>query len=437
MDIIEIITKKKKGKSLSQEEIEFFVKGFCGGNIADYQASALLMAICIKGMDEEETYLLTKAMTESGKRADLTGIEGIKVDKHSTGGVGDALTLTLAPSLACCGVKVAKLSGRGLSFTGGTVDKLLSIPRLRTDFSQEEFIEIVKHAGLCVSGQSADLAPADKKLYALRDVTATVDCIPLIASSIMSKKLASGADVLLLDVKYGKGAFMKSKGGALKLAQSMTDIGKRAGLKTAALITSMMQPLCQKIGNSLEIMGALEVLNGARNRLYEQTCICGGYILDMALNCGAAKGKERIEKALLSKEAYKKFLIMVKAQGGDTSYIENPSKLPLGQKQEIYASKNGYVSSMDTQQIGLTLVNLGGGRKTKEDIIDSGVGVELYIKLGDKVRQGQKIAAIYHNGKNVEQCLCGLTKSLTISSKKPLPQKDIYAFVDEKGVTYL
>lgn len=437
MDIIEIITKKKKGKSLSQQEIDFFIKDFCGEKIADYQAAALLMAVCLKGMDGQETFFLTKAMTKSGKIADLSAIKGVKVDKHSTGGVGDGVTLVLAPALACCGVKVAKLSGRGLSFTGGTVDKLESIPNLRTDFCQEEFREIVERVGLCVASQSGELAPADKKLYALRDVTGTVDSIPLIASSIMSKKLACGADVLLLDVKYGNGAFMKTKSSALKLAKSMVEIGLKEGIKTAAVITGMEQPLAQKIGNSLEIMGAIEVLKGARNRLYEEVCILGGYILDMALNCGKEKGIDLIKDALLSGAAYDKFLTMVKSQGGDVGYVENPEKLPLGEKIEIFSLKSGYLSAVKTQQIGLTLVNLGGGRKFKEDKIDSGVGIELYVQLGDKVEKGQKLAAMYHNGKNTQQCLKDLSDSLIISSKKPSLQKDIYAFVDAKGITYL
>lgn len=437
MDIIEIITKKKKGKSLSQQEIEFFVKGFCGGSIVDYQTAALLMAVCLKGMDAQETYFLTKAMAQSGKMADLSAIRGVKVDKHSTGGVGDSVTLVLAPALACCGVKVAKLSGRGLSFTGGTVDKLESIPNLRTDFSQEEFREIVEGVGICVASQSGELAPADKKLYALRDVTGTVDSIPLIASSIMSKKIACGADILLLDVKYGDGAFMKNKSFALKLAQSMVEIGLNEGIKTAAVITGMEQPLAQKIGNSLEIMGAIEIFKGALNRLYDEVCLLGGYILDMALNCGKEKGIDLIKDALSSGAAYDKFLTMVKAQGGDVSYVKNPEKMPLGKKIEICASKSGYLSAIKTQQIGLTLVNLGGGRKQKEDKIDSGVGIELLVQLGDKITKGQKLAAMHHNGKNTEQCLKDLSDSLIISSKKPILQKDIYAFVDAKGITYL
>ncbi|MCM1043865.1 MAG: thymidine phosphorylase, partial [Corallococcus sp.] len=352
MTILDIIEKKKNKQTLTREEIRFFVNGVTDGSIPDYQVSALLMAIVLNGMNDDETFDLTDAMLHSGDIMDMSAIGGRIVDKHSTGGVGDSTTLALAPILSCCGVKVAKMSGRGLGFTGGTLDKLESIPGFNVYLSENDFFSIVKKVGCAVVGQTANLAPADKKLYALRDVTGTVDCIPLICSSVMSKKLASGSDTILLDVKYGSGAFMRDKESALQLAQKMVTIGTRAGKAIGALITDMEQPLSNHIGNALEIIGIIDVLHGVRNRLYFELKEVAVKLLSLTHLYDDETAKQAFDNALDSGKAFDKFVEMVKAQGGDIEYILHPEKFILGKKETLFAESNGYVSEIATSDIG-------------------------------------------------------------------------------------
>ncbi|MEG1528681.1 MAG: thymidine phosphorylase [Clostridia bacterium] len=437
MRAYDIIDKKRLGKILTQQEIDYMVNGFTNGEIPDYQMSALLMAICTKGMDEHETYYLTNTMLNSGDKMDMSKINGIVVDKHSTGGVGDTVTLVLAPVLACCGVKLAKLSGRGLGFTGGTIDKLESIPGFDTSLDEDKFFDIVNSIGCAVIGQTKNLVPADKKLYALRDVTATVSSLPLICSSIMSKKLASGANTILLDVKYGQGAFMKTPKLAVKLAELMVKIGSLAGKKVSALVTDMEQPLSQKIGNSIEVISAVEVLSGQKNRLYNEMKELGGKLLSMACSIDEQTAQTKIELAISSGKALQKFIDMVKAQSGDSSYITDTSKFALGEVQNIYTNKNGYVYSFLTQQLGNALTLLGGGRIVKTDSIDNSVGIEIYHAIGDKVNKGDKIATIYHANKNLDQVTKMVTDSIIIKSSLPKQHKIAYAYVSSDGVKYM
>lgn len=434
MRAYDIIEKKRKGEKLTKEEIEFFCLGFVNDNIPDYQMSALLMAICINGMDGEETFNLTNAMLHSGETMDMSDIKGIVVDKHSTGGVGDTTTLALAPILACCGVKCAKMSGRGLGFTGGTIDKLESIKGFNTSLTERQFFDTVNNVGCAVVGQTQNLVPADKKMYALRDVTATIDSLPLICSSIMSKKLASGAHCILLDVKYGEGAFMKTPEQALELSKAMVDIGNRAGRKISALITDMSQPLSQKIGNSIEVISAVEVLKGEQNRLSHEIKEVGSRLLASTGLYSQADAQKKIEEVISSGKAFDKFVEMVKAQGGDASYIENTEKFRLGTPYSVTAEKDGYIYSMKTNDIGNALVLLGGGRIVKSDLIDNSVGIELKVLLGDKVKKGQTIATIYHNEKGLREARSLIVSAINISSKKPPENKLAYAYVTADGV---
>ncbi|MEG2159163.1 MAG: thymidine phosphorylase, partial [Clostridia bacterium] len=390
-------------------------------------------AIRLNGMTDEETFFLTDSMLHSGDIVDLSAIDGLIVDKHSTGGVGDSTTLALAPILACCGVKVAKMSGRGLGFTGGTLDKLESIPHLTTQLTDSEFINTVNSVGCAVIGQTADLVPADKKLYSLRDVTGTVDSIPLICSSIMSKKLASGSNIILLDVKYGAGAFMKTAEDAVNLAEKMVTIGTLAGKTMGALITTMEQPLSSHIGNSLEIIGIIDVLNGARNRLYEE-------IKEVAIRllvlCGRTEtdSEMQFEKAISSGNAKQKLIDMVNAQHGDSSYITHPEKFKLGALLGVISNESGYVSSIDTANLGLSSSLLGGGRMKKDDIIDYSVGLVMRVELGSKVEAGDLIVKMYHNGKNVAEAKRLIESSIHISPIPPQKNKIAYAYVDKNGV---
>jgi len=397
MRIYDIICKKKRGEVLSDEEIRFFVNGYNGGEIPDYQASALLMAIFFKGMSKEETAALTMAMVESGEQVDLSGISGITVDKHSTGGVGDKTTLAVVPIVAACGVPIAKMSGRGLGHTGGTVDKLEAIKGFRTNLSGEEFLKIVKEHGLCIAGQSANLAPADKKLYALRDVTATVDSIPLIAASIMSKKIASGADAILLDVKTGSGAFMKNPEDAKELARVMVEIGNACGRKTAALITDMSVPLGSAIGNSLEVREVLQLLRGElqNDPISKNLCdLCEELAINMlvlAEKGNADECRALVTDAIKSGAALQKFEDMVKAQGGEISSVETAAPFIT----KIESQSSGYISAIDTESVGVAAMILGAGRERPEDTIDYSAGIILLAKRGDYIKNGQPIAELH------------------------------------------
>ncbi len=399
MRMTDIIMKKRDGGELSREELRFFVEKYTSGEIPDYQASALMMAIYFQKMTEKETFELTQAMAESGEMLDLSDIKGVKVDKHSTGGVGDKTSLALTPMVAACGLPVAKMSGRGLGHTGGTIDKLESFPGFSTSLTAEKFRENVNSIGIAIMGQTADLAPADKKLYALRDVTATVDNLSLIASSIMSKKLASGADAIVLDVKTGSGAFMKKEEDAFALAQEMVKIGKNAGRKMRALITDMDQPLGNAIGNALEVIEAIETLKGQGPEDFTELVYSLG--IEMLIAGGkagdAAKARKMLEDAVHSGKALSKFAQFIEAQGGDKNAVYDFSLLPSAPHlASIDAPKDGYVSSIVCDEIGRCCLILGGGRETKESAIDLSVGFVLHKKVGDYVRKGEPLAVMHY-----------------------------------------
>ena len=402
MRMYDIIYKKRMGEPLTREEIEFAINGYVKDEIPDYQISALLMAICFNGMSKEETYNLTDIMMKSGDVVDLSSIEGICVDKHSTGGVGDKTTLIVAPIVAALNAKVAKMSGRGLGFTGGTVDKLESIPGYRTSLSSDEFLSNVRKCGVAVTGQSGNLAPADKKLYALRDVTATVDSIPLIASSIMSKKLASGADTIVLDVKTGNGAFMKTYEGSLALAEAMVDIGKGFGKNIRALITDMSAPLGMNIGNSLEVKEAITVLKGEGDEDLYGVCIAlSANIISAAFGIEYSDAEEKCKNAIANGSALSKMKEWIAMQGGDVSYIDDPDKLPISpNKKDYFAKSSGYVAEIHAENVGVASMLLGAGRKTKDDVIDLGAGIVLKVKIGDYVDVNQPLATMYTSDSN-------------------------------------
>ncbi|MDE7454856.1 MAG: thymidine phosphorylase [Clostridia bacterium] len=433
MTILDVIEKKKIKEELTTEEINFVVEGFTDGTIPDYQMSALLMAILLNGMTDRETFDLTNAMLHSGDVVDMSRLGGIVVDKHSTGGIGDSTTLALAPILACCGVYVAKMSGRGLGFTGGTIDKLESIPNFDTGLSEEEFFDVVKKVGCAVIGQTANLAPADKKIYALRDVTGTVNAIPLICSSIMSKKLASGADTILLDVKYGSGAFMPTPELALELAEKMVAIGTLAGKRIGALITDMQQPLSDHVGNTLEIIGIIDVLHGAKNRLYSEIKEVAIRLLSLTSKYDVKTAEVAFDEAISSGKALNKFAEMVTAQHGDASYILNPDKFELGTKTEVLAETDGYVDGMVAADIGRAVTHLGGGRMTKADVIDFSVGVVMKVAIGSKVRKGDVLATVYHNDKGLDEAINLIKGAIHIGANKPAEHKIAYAYVDKNG----
>lgn len=399
MNVVDIILKKRDGRELSADEIGYFVREYTAGAIPDYQASALLMAICLRGMTAAETLLLTTAMRDSGERADLSAIEGFKADKHSTGGVGDKTTLVVAPIAAACGLKVAKMSGRGLSFTGGTIDKLQSIPGFRTSLSGDEFAAAVNSAGLAVIEQSGALAPADKKLYALRDVTGTVESLPLIASSIMSKKLATGADGLVLDVKVGSGAFCKTASQARALAQTMVDIGQSAGIVTRALLTDMETPLGRTIGNALEVAEAVETLRGRGERHFAELCVrLSALMLECAGLGDEARCRALAEAALKSGEALRRFRGMVAAQGGDLRAVDDTSLLPRAAVTDcVKARETGCIVRQDAELFGRAALALGAGRARKEDDIDPSAGIVLAKKRGDRVEAGETVAILHTN----------------------------------------
>ncbi len=433
MRITEIIRKKRDGRALSKEEIEFFVNGYVDGSIPDYQISALLMAICFNDMDERETADLTVAMLNSGDRVDLSPIKGVKVDKHSTGGVGDKTTLAAAPIAAACGVKIAKMSGRGLGHTGGTVDKLESVPGLRTAIDGKEFFDIVNKTGICVVGQSGNLCPADKKLYALRDVTETVDNIPLIASSIMSKKLASGSDKILLDVKVGSGAFMKTYAEAEKLAGVMVAIGNRAGKKTKALITDMDIPLGNSIGNSLEVIEAVNTLKGNGPEDFTEVCLELAANMIYLAGFGALEEcRQKAENAVSDGSALEKLALMVEAQGGDKSYIYNTGKFKKADYERVIkAPKDGYIHSMNAELCGTASVHLGAGRERKEDKIDFAAGIILHKKTGQFICKGEKLATMYaENAEYLDTAGLELLSAYEISDEKPVIKEHILGSVE-------
>ncbi len=397
MRIYDIIEKKKRALTLSEEEIRFFANGVASGEIPDYQAAALLMAICIRGMNEEETFHLTAAIAESGEQIDLSGFGEHTADKHSSGGVGDKTTLILAPIAASCGVIMAKMSGRGLGHTGGTVDKLESIRGYRTTLSPEEFCALVKKNGIAVIGQSGNLAPADKKLYALRDVTATIDSVPLIASSIMGKKLAAGAKTIVLDVKYGSGGFMKTPEQATALAETMVRIGKQYGRRVAALITNMDVPLGNAIGNALEVKEAIEVLKGRGCPALRTLCLAlAATVVRLSLGIDEGEAERRVTEALDSGRAFDTLRRWIIGQGGDEAVLLDPSLLPSAPLSlDIEAERDGYISDIDALGVGETSLLLGAGRQTKEDALDMGAGVILHKKTGDRVAKGEPIATLY------------------------------------------
>ncbi len=402
MRIYDIIAKKRDKGELSKEEIDFFVKGTVDGTIEDYQITALLMAIYLNGMNANEISNLTMAMAHSGDIADLSGINGIKVDKHSTGGVGDKTTLIVGPLVACFDVPVAKMSGRGLGHTGGTVDKLESIPGFNISLPIEKFIENVNKIRISVVGQTGDLAPADKKLYALRDVTATVSCIPLIASSIMSKKIAGGADAIVLDVKYGDGAFMKTIEDAEKLARTMVDIGDMVNRKTIAVISNMNEPLGFAIGNALEVKEAIDTLNGRGPKDLEDVCIELAANMLYLAKCGEIDElKVKLKELLNNGKAFDKFKEFIFAQGGDINTIEDVSLLPGAKVLKDYvAKKSGYISKIEAEKLGIASMMLGGGRAKKTDNIDYGVGIVLRKKVGEFVNEGESLLTLYVNNED-------------------------------------
>lgn len=425
MRMYDLILKKRNGEVLSKEEITYIVNHYTEGSVPDYQMAAFLMAVYFQGMTEQETVDLTLAMADSGERLDLSGIEGIKVDKHSTGGVGDKTSLIIAPMLACLGIPVAKMSGRGLGHTGGTIDKLESIPGFHTDISKEQFIQNVNRIKIAIAGQTANLAPADKKIYALRDVTATVDNYSLIASSIMSKKLASGADVIILDVKTGSGAFMKTEEEAEHLAKMMVSIGNLAGKKTIAIITDMNEPLGEMVGNALEVQEAIQVLKGQGDaRLTEAAFTLAAY---MVLGAGKAATEEDARRMLKetvdSGAALLKFAEFAEAQGGDKGYILGTAQFEKARIEEpVYAMRNGYLTACKTSEVGMASLILGGGRETKESEIDLSVGIRLVSHLGDAVTTEEPFAYLYGNdaGK-VAEAKQRLLGAYTISDEKVEP----------------
>ncbi|MBO5489094.1 MAG: pyrimidine-nucleoside phosphorylase [Eubacterium sp.] len=395
---VDVIVKKRQGGTLTEREVRQMIEDYVRGDIPDYQMAAMLMAIFYKGMEKDELTELTLAMRDSGDIVDLSPIQGIKVDKHSTGGVGDKTTLILGPIVSACGVPVAKMSGRGLGFTGGTLDKLESIPGFRVDLEPKEFFQAVEKNGLSVIGQTGNLAPADKMLYALRDVTGTVESIELIAASIMSKKLAAGADKILLDVTTGSGAFIPELERSRKLAKCMVDIGNGAGKETVALITGMDEPLGHAVGNNLEVKEVIETLQGGGPEDLREVCIAlSGMMISLGKeNTSWEEGKELAKKALESGAAWEKFRGMVQAQGGDVTYIDDPSKFPVATVQhDIVATQTGYIASMETQKIGITAGVLGAGREKKDSVIDNSAGLIVHKKIGDYVTEGDVVATLY------------------------------------------
>ena len=432
MTMYDIIDKKRHGKVLSKEEIEYFVHGYVEGKIPDYQMASLLMAICINGMETEELTNLTIVMANSGDKFDLSPVNGITVDKHSTGGVGDKTTLIVGPIVAALGCKVAKMSGRGLGFTGGTIDKLESIEGYNVVIPEKEFIEQVNKIGIGLISSSGNLAPADKKIYALRDVTATVESIPLIASSIMSKKIAAGSKCILLDVKMGSGAFMQSIEQATELAEKMVNIGKLANRNTMALITNMDTPLGLKIGNNLEVQECIDVLKGNGPKDLTNLCIeLASCMLMLCTNKSKDECIELVKNAISDGSAFNKFRELVIAQGGNVSLIDNPQEFKLSKYIiEVKAEKSGYITNMNTSEIGKVSGILGAGRMTKEDVIDYSAGIVLTKKTGDFVNAGETIAKLHTSKQEIiEEAKKLYLSSIEISNEKPEIKPMVYKII--------
>lgn len=439
MRAYDLIEKKRDGGALREEEIRWLMERYVSGEVPDYQMAAFLMAVYFRGMTDEETAVMTDCVARSGETADLSAIPGIKVDKHSTGGVGDKTTLIVLPVVAACGGVVAKMSGRGLGHTGGTIDKLESIPGFRTSLTREEFFRVVKTVGAGVTGQSGNLAFADKKLYALRDVTATVDSIPLIAVSIMGKKLAGGSDRILLDVKTGSGAFMKTLDDAVKLAGKMVAIGERAARRTAALITDMDVPLGSCIGNALEVKEAVQTLQNKGPEDLKEVCTAlAAEMLKLGGKESRKKCRESAAKAIADGSAFRKLMELVSAQGGDVSALLYPERLPsCACRYEVCAAAGGYIAHMDAQGIGAASMMLGAGRETKESRIDYGAGIELKRKTGDFVRAGETIAVFHASDERLfAEAQRRFTEAVTISEERPKSRPLILARVDASGTEY-
>ena len=433
MLLTDIILKKRHNKKLTDEEIEFFIKGYVDGSIPDYQISAFLMSVCFNGMDKEETSKLTYEMMHSGEVVDLSMIKGIKVDKHSTGGVGDKTSLVLGPMVSACGAKVAKMSGRGLGHTGGTLDKLESIPNMQIQIQKEDFIKQVNDIGIAIIGQTADLVPADKKLYALRDVTGTVDCIPLIASSIMSKKLATGSDAICLDVKFGSGAFFEKPEDARKLAKAMVEIGTLMNRNTKALLTNMDQPLGKAIGNSLEVKEAIATLKGNGPKDLLELCLQAGSL--MLVQAQVANTKEEARTKLLKTiedgSALDKLAALIKAQHGDESYIYDPSKFPVAKNiVEIKSNKQGYIQRINALGLGEAAMKQGAGRATKDDLIDYDAGIIVEKKCGDYVNKGDVLAYLHTNKDEYSKQVEEIVESFIIGEKQGEYYPIVYDIVE-------
>ena len=439
MRMYDVIAKKRDGHELSSEEIYGFIEGYVDGSIPDYQASALLMAIFFNGMNEREILDLTTAMMKSGDQVDLSPIEGIKVDKHSTGGVGDKTSLIVAPIVAACGVKVAKMSGRGLGHTGGTVDKLESIPGFRTDLNEEEFFDVVRKTGISVIGQSGNLTPADKKLYALRDVTATVESIPLIASSIMSKKLAAGSDCIVLDVKTGSGAFMKTVESSVKLAETMVKLGENAGRRTCALITDMDVPLGKNIGNSLEVIEAVDTLKGkGPEDLTHEALYLAANMLELAGKGDEDTCMKLAQSVIDDLSALNCLKEMVKAQHGDVSVIEDTDNFIKAKYSfEVKADRAGYIAHMDTEGCGIASMMLGAGRETLDSKIDMAAGIIIEKKTGDRVEKGDVLATLYADDEKLfDKAEQKYKESIIMSDETVKRNPLLYAKVSRDGIKY-
>ncbi len=427
MRMVDIIAKKRDGLVLSKDEIRFFIQGYTNGSIPDYQMSALAMAIVLKGMNKEETAYLTEAMMHSGETIDLSLIKGVKVDKHSTGGVGDKTSLALGPLVASCGAKLAKMSGRGLGHTGGTLDKMESVPGMSISLTDKQFIDQVNRIGIAIIGQTADIDPADKKLYALRDVTATVQSIPLIASSIMSKKLASGADAILLDVKFGSGAFMKTIDQARELATCMVEIGDSLGRDTRAILTDMDEPLGLAVGNALEVKEAIATLKGHGPKDFVELVVGAGAIMLEQAHIASSfeDGGKKILEAIENGKGFEKQKELFQAQGGDISYLDHPEKFPVSKIiTPIFASRDGYVKRIDSLSIGISAMKLGAGRETLSDTIDMSSGIVLNKKVGDKVKKGELLATAYTNKNGVDDIYSDIHNAF-VYSDTPLKVRPI------------
>lgn len=421
MRMVDLIAKKRDNHELSTNEIQFMVENYTNGTIPDYQMSAMMMAIYFNGMTEQERADLTMAMVHSGETIDLHGIEGVKVDKHSTGGVGDTTTLVLGPLVAAVGVPVAKMSGRGLGHTGGTIDKLESVAGFHVEISNEKFIQLVNDNKIAVIGQSGDLTPADKKLYALRDVTATVNSIPLIASSIMSKKIAAGADAIVLDVKTGAGAFMQTEEDSIALAQAMVNIGNNVGRNTMAIISDMSQPLGFAIGNALEVKEAIDTLNGHGPEDLTELCLTlGSYMVLLAKKADSIEeARNMLKEVIQNGKALEVFKTFLASQGGDASVVDDPSKLPNAPyKMELPATQDGYIKDIVADEIGTAAMMLGAGRETKDSVIDLAVGLVLHKKVGDFVKEGESLLTIHSNTEDVEKVKQVLYNNIVIVSEK-------------------